>query len=198
MVVVVAPNCSSVPDANAQRDFERQWLFQRQAFHDREGRKWWVFYTKSRQEKALARHLSTQRIPHYLPLYEKQSFIRGRRFSSLMPVFSGYVFLFADRDERVGALESNKVARTIAVPDSRQQELGNDLVRLQRTIESGLLMTIESQIRPGQLVRVKSGRLAGLEGVVTKRRGVTRLLVAVNYLQQGASVEIDDFMVEVI
>jgi hypothetical protein len=37
-----------------------------------------------------------------------------------------------------------------------------------------------------------------LEGIVTKRRGVSRLLVAVNYLQQGASVEIEDFMVEVI
>jgi len=43
---------------------------------------------------------------------------------------------------------------------------------------------------------VKAGPFAGLEGTVVVRRGETRLLVAVNFLQQGASVEIDDFVLE--
>jgi hypothetical protein len=38
--------------------------------------------------------------------------------------------------------------------------------------------------------------LAGVEGTVLSRRGGTRLLVAVNFLQQGASVEIEDFLLE--
>jgi hypothetical protein len=115
-----------------------------------------------------------------------------------MPLFSSYVFLFADRDERIVALESNRVARTIEVPESLQGGFRGDLEHIQRLIESGVPITIESRIQPGQLVRVKSGRLAGLEGVVTKRRGGSRLLVAVNYLQQGASVEIEDFLLEII
>jgi transcriptional antiterminator RfaH len=43
---------------------------------------------------------------------------------------------------------------------------------------------------------VRQGPFAGLEGTVTKRRGETRLLVSINFLQQGASVEIDDFMLD--
>ena len=38
--------------------------------------------------------------------------------------------------------------------------------------------------------------MAGLEGTVIHRRGKTRLLVAVKMLQQGVSLEIDDFQLE--
>ena len=38
--------------------------------------------------------------------------------------------------------------------------------------------------------------MAGLEGVVVKRRGKDWLLVAVQFLQQGASVMLEDFQVE--
>jgi hypothetical protein len=34
-------------------------------------RYWWAIYTKSRQEKALARDLLAYQIPFYLPLVEK-------------------------------------------------------------------------------------------------------------------------------
>ena len=43
---------------------------------------------------------------------------------------------------------------------------------------------------------MKTGALRGLEGVVVKRHSKCRLLVAVNYLQQGVSVEIDDCALE--
>jgi transcriptional antiterminator RfaH len=121
---------------------------------------------------------------------------RGRRLSSYIPLFSGYVFLFVDLEERVTALASNRVSRTIDVPRGGQAQLFEDLTRIQRLIASGVPLTPESRIQPGEPVRIKSGRLAGLEGIVTKRRGESRLLVAVNYLQQGATIEIDDFALE--
>ena len=40
--------------------------------------------------------------------------------------------------------------------------------------------------------------MAGMEGTVIKRRGVDRLLVVVKFLQQGASVQLEDFQVEPI
>ncbi len=59
-------------------------------------------------------------------------------------------------------------------------------------------MTQESRIEPGTPVRIRSGAMAGLEGVVIKRRGVDRLLVVVKFLQQGASVNWKTFQVEPI
>ena len=51
---------------------------------------------------------------------------------------------------------------------------------------------------PGDRVRVRRGPLAGVEGTVLTRRGRKRLLVSVDFLQQGASVEIEDFLLEPI
>ncbi len=157
-------------------------------------RRWWALYTRVHQEKAIARHLRGLGVPYYLPLVEKANVWRGRRFVSRVPVFAGYVFLFGNQEERVASLTTNRVSRVLAVDDLGQ--LTEDLRQLERLIASGAPLTIERRLSPGDRVRVRSGLLAGLEGTVLKRHGWTRLLVAVNLLQQGASVDIDDCLLE--
>ena len=157
---------------------------------------WWVVYTKARQEKALARDLAARQIPFYLPLLQKTLLSRGRRISSYVPMFAGYVFLLGSEPQRVASLQTNRVSRMLAVDN--QERLLFDLRQLQRLIDSGAPLSVESRIQPGDRVRVRSGLLADMEGVVLTRRGRTRLLVAVDFLQQGASVEVEDFQLEPI
>lgn len=157
---------------------------------------WWVIYTKPRQEKALARDLFAQRVPYFLPLLKNTVLRRGRPQVSFLPMFRGYVFIFAAEEQRVRALKTNRICRVLEVKD--QEQLLADLRRVQQTIASGLPLTVESRLANGDRVRVRYGPLAGMEGVVIVRRGKTRLLVAVHFLQQGASVEIDDFLLEPI
>ena len=63
-------------------------------------------------------------------------------------------------------------------------------------IESKIPLTIEARLKPGQRVRVKHGSFAGLEGIVESRCRQTRLVIGVMFLQQGISIEIDDYMLE--
>ena len=86
-------------------------------------RVWWVIYTKSRQEKSLARDLRGYRIPFYLPLVPRDHLIRGRRVHAHIPVFPGYVFLFGSPDERVDALTTNRISRILPVPMPMQDQL---------------------------------------------------------------------------
>jgi len=72
------------------------------------------------------------------------------------------------------------------------------LAELRQLITLNVPLTLEARLAPGRRVRVRSGPLAGLEGTVLMRQGKTRLVVGVNFLQQGASVEIHDYMVELI
>jgi transcription antitermination factor NusG len=67
---------------------------------------------------------------------------------------------------------------------------------IKRLIDSEHPLTPEARIEPGQMVRVKSGPLRGVEGVVLKRRGEQRLMVAVRFLNQGASIELEDVDLE--
>ena len=159
-------------------------------------RQWWVLYTKARQEKAVARALLGYRIPFYLPLVKKTSVSRGRRILSFSPLFMGYVFMFGSEKERVRSLMTNRLSRVLSVDDPDM--LTYDLRQFRQLIATDAPLTVESRLVPGNRVRVRHGAFAGLEGLILKRRGRTRLLVCVNFLQQGASVEVDDFFLEPI
>jgi transcription antitermination factor NusG len=111
-----------------------------------------------------------------------------------VPLFPGYVFLLGSEDDRVRSLTTNRVSRVISVPDPA--ELHFDLQQLQRLIESGAPLTAESRLAPGDRVRVKQGPLLGIEGTVLRRRDETRLLISIRFIQQGASLAIDDYMLE--
>jgi transcription antitermination factor NusG len=157
-------------------------------------RRWWVLYTRARQEKAISRDLLCFQIPFYLPLVKKTWASRGRKISSHTPLVPGYVFLYGSEQERIHSLTTNRVSRVLTIDDPAR--LLYDLRQLRRLIASRAPLTVESRLVPGNHVRVRHGPLAGLEGTVLTRRGETRLLVRVDFIQKGASVEVDDFLLE--
>jgi len=159
-------------------------------------RRWWAVYTRSRMEKSLARQLLAMEVPFYLPLIPKTNRIAGRTVKSLLPLFGGYLFMYGNDEERIRALETNRVAHLWQ--STQVDEMTRDLQNVQTLIESGVPLTPEGRLQSGDRVRVKSGLLMGLEGVVVSRRGEDRLLIAVNFLQQGVSIQISDFQVEPI
>ena len=159
-------------------------------------RLWWVIYTKSRQEKALARDLLANQIPFYLPQVKRDVLIRRRRCQTLVPVFPGYLFLFGSPKERVASLSlrTNRISQML--PVAEQDELLRDLRQLADLIAVGAPLTLEQRQCAGRKARIRSGPLAGFEGTIIQRRGADRLLIAVDFLQRGVSVEINDFLVE--
>ncbi len=159
-------------------------------------RRWWAIHTKSRQEKSLARQLLGMEVPFYLPLIPKTNLIRGRRFTSQIPLFGSYMFLFANERERVQALTTERIVQLLPSPSA--QEIAQDLQNVRALIKAGAPLTLESRLAVGRRVRVKSGALIGLEGEIMSRRSGDHLLVSVRFLQQGVSVLIRDFQVEPI
>jgi len=163
---------------------------------DSSDRRWWVLYTKSRQEKAVGRALLGREISFFLPLVKKTLVYRGKTVCSLVPLFAGYVFLWGSEYDRIEALSTNRISRVLAVHDP--ERLRDDLRQIHWLIESGAPLTVEQRLSKGRRVRVRGGLLAGLEGTVLARHRHTRLLVSVDFLQQGASVEIPDYLLEPI
>ena len=163
---------------------------------DAAGRDWWVLHTRPRREKSLARGLHERGVPFYLPLTTRRSLVRGRPVQAFLPLFPGYLFLLADRDEWLAALSTGHVARPLRVTD--QARLWDDLGRLHRLVASGLPVAHEELLAPGTEVVVRSGPLAGLRGKVVKAVSGRRFVVQVDFIQQGASVLFEDCSLEPI
>lgn len=158
---------------------------------DRVDREWWVLHTKPRQEKALARQLVQLNVPFYLPLVENKSVIRGKLIKSYIPAFTSYVFMLGDGSERLKAISTRHVVRSIEVID--QLLLEQDLNQINRLISSGLTLSPEKKFTAGDMVEITSGPLAGLRGPVIKEASGNRFVVRVHFIQQGVSVLINDY-----
>jgi transcriptional antiterminator RfaH len=157
-------------------------------------RLWWVLHTRPRAEKMLARRLLRSDVSFYLPLYEQSRRIQRRTVRSYLPLFSGYLFLSGDADGRQTALETNLVAGCLPVAD--QNQLDNELLHIHRLIESGSQITPESRLQPGTPAEIVSGPLAGCRGKILRCGNAMKFVIEVNFLQQGASVEVDASMIQ--
>lgn len=155
---------------------------------------WWVAHTKSRNEKALAQALRHWDIPYFLPQIEKVSRSRNRIVKSMLPLFSGYLFFSGDDDARYRALTTNRIANIIVVID--QQGFISDLVQIHKAMKSGVKLDPHPHLKAGMPCRVIAGPLMGLEGILLRKKAGNRLLLKVEILGQGASMEIDADMLE--
>ncbi|HVJ67707.1 MAG TPA: transcription termination/antitermination NusG family protein [Caulifigura sp.] len=184
---LIGPERSSFPDNVLSDEFQS-------AGHE-SGKQWRVLYTRSRMEKELMRRLVARSTPFYAPIIENRyRSPAGRQRTSYLPLFSNYVFLFGGESDRYDAMTSGCVSRALDV--TAEENFLADLRRIRALIETGEPITAESKIEAGERIRIKSGSMLGLEGVVFKRHGQSRLLVMVDFLQQGASIELPDWEVE--
>ncbi len=160
---------------------------------DDPNKRWCVLYTRSRREKKIAAQCVQYGIRHYLPLRKSVTGRRGRRYTAMVPIFSGYVFVYMDWANRRRLLQTNHVARTIDVPD--QEKLLSELRDIRQIEESGSFLHPVSRIARGKRVRILDGPLAGLEGTVSRLKGKSCVVLKVDIIHQAVACEIDVGMV---
>ena len=158
---------------------------------------WWLLYTKSRQEKQLMRLLRDRGLSHYGPqIPQRNRSSAGRVRTSYIPLFRNYVFLCGDNDARFQAVSTGCVQDAQRI--ERASDLVNELIQIKDLIGMNVPLSLEERIQSGQRVRVKNGAFAGYEGQVLRRTQETRLLVSVQFMEQGVSVKLDDCQLEPI
>jgi len=150
---------------------------------------WWVAHVRSRQEKALARHLLPLEVPFYLPQREKRARRAGRTFVSYLPLFPGYLFFRGCATERNAALKSNLIVKVLEVRD--QDLLESELMQIRQLQDAGANLVPYADVVPGDAVRVTDGPFRGYLGVVLRIQGRARLLVSISMLRQSVAVEFD-------
>jgi len=162
-----------------------------------EGTKWYVFHTLSRREKDLMRRLQANKIAHYCPMAEtRKRSPAGRIRVSYLPLFSSYVFVRGTDEDRYHAVATGCVANCLEVTNAAK--LITDLRRIRLLNQEGANIRAESKPPIGRQAVLKSGPMAGTQGIVTEAHSQHRLTVIVSFMQQGASVTIDEADIELL
>lgn len=156
---------------------------------------WWCLHTRPRQEKATARDLRAQKIAFYLPqVVHEDRTPQGRKTRSVLPLFTSYLFILADEQERVQSMKRNRLVRVIDVAD--QAGLDHDLRQIHQLLASGLAVVAEPVVPVGARVRILTGPLTGIEGRVIRRGKRDQFVAVVHFLGSGATVDLEDWQVE--
>lgn len=164
-------------------------------FRDPAGpRRWWVFQSRPRAEKAFARALLKADTAYFLPQYTQAWRKNGRRFESRLPLFPGYVFVAGDEAARHAAFGTNLVVREVPARD--QDRLARELHWLSRLMGSGEGLRPEEGLQTGTRVLVVEGAYAGVEGRVLDDGGDVRVCVEISLLGRGVSVRVDRWMLK--
>jgi transcription antitermination factor NusG len=152
--------------------------------------RWYAAYTLPRHEKLVAQQLSQKSVESYLPLYEAIHRWKDRRARVDLPLFPGYVFVQIPLCERLKVLEIASVLRIVSfngqaapLPEGEIEALRNALIH--RKAEPFPYLVA------GKGVRVITGPLEGLEGVVVRRKGNLRIIVSLHFIMQSVALEID-------
>lgn len=156
---------------------------------------WWCLHTRPRQEKAVTRDLRSRGLTFYLPVVDQETRTpAGRRIRSRVPLFGGYVFFQGDDAARREALTTNRLVQVLPVSDPAA--LVADLRQIERMLRSGLPVVPEPTYPVGARVRIATGPLTGLVGVVLRRGAGDRFVAVVRLLGNGAAVDLRDWQVE--
>jgi transcription antitermination factor NusG len=154
--------------------------------------KWFAVCTSPRHEKRVAQYLTQREIDHFLPLYHpRRRWSDGSLVTLDLPLFPGYIFVRTGRSERVCVLRVPGVLAFVCgtgrqpapLPDAEVDALRSGLHL--RHAEPHPLLTV------GKHARIRSGALAGMVGVVVRKKNNLRVVLTLDLIQQSVAVEVD-------
>ncbi len=149
---------------------------------------WFVCHTKPRCEKKFADLLVRESLPHRLPLVasERRYGARIRRFTK--PLFPGYVFAQVEPTRRSRLYQQDLLVRFLPVPDEAAFLV--QLAAIESLVASGLEATLHPLLKHGARVKIVSGPLRGVEGMVENPHSPKGVVIAMDVLQQGVLVAV--------
>jgi transcription antitermination factor NusG len=150
---------------------------------------WFAVYTQSRHEHRVAQHFATQAIQHFLPLYRAQRQWKDRRATLELPLFPNYLFVQIALEARVAVLRTPGVVGFVS-SGAKPSPLDDYEIE---TLRSGLHLrkvTPHSYLVVGERVRIRSGPMRGLEGVLVRQNNSDRVVITLSQIKQSIAVEI--------
>jgi transcription antitermination factor NusG len=159
---------------------------------------WYAVMTRARHEKIIAHRLQEQGISTFLPLVTEVHRWSDRKKKVELPLFSCYLFtrLAPTNEARLRVLWVDGVFQLVGVRGEGTPIPDEQIEALRTLVERRLPLCSYPFLRIGQRVRIRSGSLNGLEGILVGRNGDQTLVVSIEAIQRSLAVRIEGYDVE--
>jgi transcription antitermination factor NusG len=154
-------------------------------------RSWYAVFTRSNHEKRVAEYYAKHRIEHFLPLYHVvHNWTNNRKAALDLPLFPGYLFVHTAPQERLPVLRAPGTLGLVGCGNVPTPLPDLEIESLRTRLQRGSFEPYP-YLAAGARVRVRTGSLAGMEGVVVRKKNSLRVVLTLNLIMQSVAVEVD-------
>jgi transcriptional antiterminator RfaH len=162
--------------------------------------RWYLAYTKPRQEQIALNNLQHQGFDAYLPLYKKFKKTEQGPVALFEPMFPRYILLRPGKPEQsISVVRSTKGIASLVRFGFEPAQIQDDLVQRIRQLEQDRNQATLQELgnlKAGQTVRLQHTALGGIEGLVQSVSS-KRVAVLLEILGRPMVVELEHHQVEV-
>src|SRR5258708_4514565 len=154
-------------------------------------KRWYAAYTSANHEKRVAEQLAVRDVEHFLPVYDSVRRWKDRRVKLQLPLFPGYVFVCMALRDRLQVQQVPGVAHLVGFGGTPAALPEEAIEALRASLERGVRAEPHPYLTVGRSVRLKSGPLAGMQGILLLRRGRFRVVISIDLIQRSVVVDAD-------
>jgi len=159
--------------------------------------RWYAAYTSPRHEKWVAEQMQDRRIECFLPTYKSVRRWKDRRTQLDLPLFPGYVFVRIALKDRLAVLQLPGVVQFVAF-QGRPAPLPEPEIEALRKGARNAALEPHPYLKVGRRVRVRHGAMAGIEGILIRKKESLRVVVAIDLIMHSVALEVDAADIETL
>jgi transcription termination/antitermination protein NusG len=153
--------------------------------------RWYATYTSANHEKRVALQLQQRSVEHFLPLYDSVRRWKDRLVKLHLPLFPGYVFVRIALRDRLQVLRVPGVARLVGFNGRPSALPEEEIEGIKKSLVYGIRAEPHPYLAVGRRVRIVSGPLMGMEGLIVRRKGQIRFIISLELIQRSVAVDIE-------
>jgi transcription antitermination factor NusG len=157
---------------------------------------WYAIYARHQHEKNVAQILTSKGFEILLPLYQSIRHWKDRTKVLSLPLFPCYVFVKGGLERRLDILTTPGIYALVSSAGKPSPIPPVEIEAIRLAVESGATIEPHPFLKYGDLVRVKSGPLTGVQGILVRKKNLYRLVLSVEMLGQAAALEVDSLLIE--
>jgi transcription antitermination factor NusG len=160
--------------------------------------RWYALHTRAKHEKKVAAQLAEHDITAFLPMFAERHQWSDRQKVVQLPMFSCYVFVQVAswRELYLRVLQTQGVLQWVRSNGEPAVVPDGEIENIKTALEEGLSASPCEYPQIGQRVRLRSGCLQGVEGVLVERKGERKLVIAIQLIQQAVAVSVEGYQIE--
>jgi transcription antitermination factor NusG len=153
--------------------------------------RWYAAHICANHERRVHEQLRLREIEAYVPTYASTRRWKDRRVKLDLPLFPGYVFVRLALRDRLRVLQTPSVVRIVGFGSTPVPLPDREIDALRQGLSRHINVEPHPYLKVGQRVRVLTGPFEGLEGILTRKKKVSRFVISLDLIMRSVAVEID-------